>query len=447
MGHVIEFSRITPAYLENMAKKDPNHTVDLTGKIIFVDELRGIQSAQAPKLLISEGRLRLGTVSENRQSVEIEVKGTPTIITTTTQPALEDPEFENRVIPIQIDETEDHTRAVIEHEAELFADPAEGLSQDTRLQGLVDFLSQLKPCKIANPFATLIAKDYPVKNIEARRDFKKLMALSNVVTWLYQNQRRTAKKGVDIAIVTDLADVEKVKTLALAPLRESLAGLSEKEERILEVARESVKTEVKRGVLDEESNGVREEYQALSVKEFMQKTRKTVRHSESWTRDHVKRMADEGYLTPVEQKNAPFTWRYSDLQPESLEIKTEKYSNTIISAWAESYGYTLFDTEKAVPLIPAQLAPRADSEPALGTHSESVPEVQHTPEFEPGQASNEVTHSRSPESIEKVLCRSTFEKSYRRLGRNVTILDSLTQGRCEDCDATSDLILVRVNVS
>ena len=47
-GHVIEFSRITPAYLENMAKKDPNHCVDLTGKILFIDELRGIQSSQAP---------------------------------------------------------------------------------------------------------------------------------------------------------------------------------------------------------------------------------------------------------------------------------------------------------------------------------------------------------------------------------------------------------------
>src|SRR2546427_2983554 len=134
MGHVIEFSRITPAYLENMAKKDPNHAVDLTGKIIFVDELRGIQSSQAPKLLISEGRLRLGTVSENRQSIEIEVKGTPSIITTTAQPALEDPEFENRVIPIQIDETEDQTRAIIQHTAESFMD-VEDLSEDSRLQG------------------------------------------------------------------------------------------------------------------------------------------------------------------------------------------------------------------------------------------------------------------------------------------------------------------------
>src|SRR6266480_2311986 len=149
-GHVIEFSRITPAYLENMAKKDPSHSVDLTGKILFIDELRGIQSSQAPKLLISEGRLRLGTVAENRQSVEVDVKGTPTIITTTTQPALDDPEFENRVIPIQIDETEDQTRAIIRRTAESFMD-VEDLSEDSRLQGLADYLNNLKPYRVKNP--------------------------------------------------------------------------------------------------------------------------------------------------------------------------------------------------------------------------------------------------------------------------------------------------------
>jgi len=411
-GHVIEFSRITPAYLENMAKKDPNHTIDLTGKILFIDELRGIQSSQAPKLLISEGRLRLGTVAENRQSVEVEVKGTPTIITTTTQPALEDPEFENRIIPIQIDQTEDQTRAIIEHEAESFADPAEPLSEDYRLQGLADFLNQLSPHKIANPFATLIAKDYPTKNIEARRDFKKLMALSNVVTWLYQDQRRSAKKGVDIVLVTDLADIEKVRALALSPLRESLAGLSEKEEALLQVAKEAVEEEVSNGQSGlEEAGGLRKAtYQELTIKAFQKGTRKR-RHSESWTRDRVRRLATEGYLEPVEQNKAPYTWRYAELQPETLEIRTDKYSNTILSTWAESYGYQLSEASGLRPRAPpvtAQPSPRALSETGTGTHSESVPKTRHTDESVPTVPGNEPAHGRSPTGLECEYCHEPF---------------------------------------
>src|SRR5206468_12964950 len=93
-------------YAERLTEwREAPRQVDLTGKILIIDELRGIHNAQSPKLLISEGRLRLGSVIAG-EAFEIEVLGTPTIITTTTQPALEDPEFENRILPIQIDETE-----------------------------------------------------------------------------------------------------------------------------------------------------------------------------------------------------------------------------------------------------------------------------------------------------------------------------------------------------
>src|SRR6266487_2285201 len=197
LGIVIEFSRITPSYLENMASKNrpprpvrtkeesdqeylertqkwksQPRTIDLKGKILFIDELRGIQNAQAPKLLISEGRLRLGTVI-NGEPVEIEVIGTPVIITTTTLAVLEDPEFENRVIPIQIDESEQHTKEILGHEAETFADPAEDLGEYKRAEVLTIFFQQLRSFKVANPFSVLIKEDYPTKNIEARRDFPK----------------------------------------------------------------------------------------------------------------------------------------------------------------------------------------------------------------------------------------------------------------------------------
>lgn len=374
LGVVIEFSRITPAFLENMASKEkPKHpnpkdpdyetklaeyeteikkprSIDLSGRILFVDELRGIQSAQAPKLIISEGRLRLGTVDQQRESTTVEVRGTPSIITTTTQAALEDPEFENRVLPVQIDETEDHTKEILEHEAERFADPAEDLTEYSRMKAMVEYFNKLQALKVANPFATEIQNDYPTKNIEARRDFKKLLALSNVVTWLYQNQRRRAKKGLDIVVVTDLSDIEIVKRLALSALRESISGQSEKEDKLLEFARSALNP--------------------LSVHDFMVGTRKTVRRSEQWVRDHVNRLAAEGYLEPVEQNKKPFTWRYAELQPENFDIKTEKYSSEIMSTWADSYGYKLLPLGLDTSQSTTQSFPLSTSEPNSSPKSE-----------------------------------------------------------------------------
>ncbi len=354
MGIVIEFSRITGAYLENMASKDrPRHpnpkdpdyeakleeyesqqrkprSIDLTGKILFIDELRGIQNAQAPKLLISEGRLRLGTVI-NGEPVTIEVRGTPVIITTTTLAVLDDPEFENRVIPIQIDESEEQTQRVLEFEAEEYEDPAQDLGEHQRIQALIGFLDQLKPYGVANPYAGKLAEDYPKRNIEARRDYRKLMNLCNVVTWLHQHQRTTAKKGLDIVSVAELKDLETVKDLALASLRESLAGYSEKEGRILQVLRENLREGL---------------YQPYPIKQIYTLTHRQTRRGEQWTRDHVKRLVEEGYVEErqVTGKEWRLEYRYSELPPETLEIRTKGYSAQVLGEWAQEHGYRLLGT-------------------------------------------------------------------------------------------------------
>jgi hypothetical protein len=362
MGMVIEFSRITGAYLENMASKDhppkPQRRgdiddtyeerllewknalrrVDLTGKILFIDELKGIQNAQAPKLLISEGRLKLGTVI-NGEPVEIEVKGSPVIITTTTLAVLDDPEFENRVIPVQIDESEEQTKRVLEHEAEHYEDPAEDLTEYKKDQALIELFSQLKPYQVANPFARKLADDYPKKNIEARRDYRKLISLCNVVTWLYQHQRVHATKGLDIVVVADLKDVEKVKELALGPLRESLAGVSPYEDKILDFLKEEKRVE-----RDSFGNEQGRYYEWKTVKDVYRAIREQTRRGEQWTRDHVNRLVQEGYIEE-HPDNIPgrkgLRYRYAELQPEILELNTEQYSRQVLTDWAQKHGYRI----------------------------------------------------------------------------------------------------------
>ncbi len=419
MGIVIEFSRITPAFLENMANKDrPRHpnpkapdyeakleeyererkkprSIDLTGKILFIDELRGIQNAQAPKLMISEGRLRLGTVDVNRESVELEVGGTPVIITTTTLAVLEDPEFENRVIPIQIDETEDQTERVLEYQASSYGDPAQDLTEHTRTQALVDFFKQLKPYDVANPYSWQLARDYPKKNLEARRDYPKLMNLCNVVTWLYQYQRRHAKKGLDIFLVTTLSDIETVKGLALPSLKESLTGVSEKEQAILDFL-QGQKEEQK----DSFGNVEKTIYSSVTCSDVYAGTRKKTRKGEDWTRKRLKRLVDEGYAEEEEAKPRRFQYRYSEFPPETLEIKTNLYSNQVEEEWAKALGYTLLGERLAVNSSTSQGQAESGSYPNSEQVIPRYAPYQHrtlaTGEYQLGQAGNRVVDEQQP---------------------------------------------------
>jgi hypothetical protein len=408
MGIVIEFSRITGAYLENMAKakssvpkpvmrkevsreeyedqlklwREQPRRVDLTGKIIFVDELRGIQNAQSPKLLISEGRLRLGTVIDG-QPVEIEVVGTPVIITTTTLAALEDPEFENRVIPLQVDESDDQTKGILEFEADGYEDPSGDPMAEKRFAAIIELLQKLQPRDVAIPYAKQIADAYPVQVLEARRDYPKLMSLVSIIAWLHQHQRVRARnqKMLSVVVVAEPQDFEKAKKLALPSLRESLSGVSVKENVILEALQENQ-------CVDSFGNKIGP-YNYMTLKEILAKTKRGFRRGKSWAREHVTRLVEEGYVEedPSNGKGKENKYCYSGRQPEGLEFAITPVD---IQTWALKKGYTLVDESQQVgltgnssPLTPAEpanlaylenaklSAPSNQTEPDLGLRATS----------------------------------------------------------------------------
>ncbi|HZY95349.1 MAG TPA: hypothetical protein VFE98_10930 [Candidatus Bathyarchaeia archaeon] len=362
MGVVIEFSRITGAYLENMAKsqatskpvmrkeisneeyvaelkawREQPRRIDLSGKILFIDELRGITNSQSPKLLISEGRLRLGTVI-NGEPVEIEVVGTPSVITTTTLASMQDPEFENRIIPMQIDESAEQTNRVLDYEADGFEDPSEDYSEEPRTKALLDLLQGLKPYEVANPYAHLIKAEYPSSSIESRRDFPKLMSSINVVAWLYQEQRRKARKGLTVAVVAEPQDIEIVRALAEASLRESLSGVSAKEDAILAVLTDAS---------EKDSFGTVTGYEYLTIKEIHRNVRRQVRKGEQWVRDHVDRLCLDGYVEE-HPDNKPGKkgqrFRFAELSPETLNIRADEYAKQVtVDSWAQERGWQLLD--------------------------------------------------------------------------------------------------------
>jgi hypothetical protein len=266
--------------------------------------------------------------------VEIEVVGTPSVITTTTLASMQDPEFENRIIPIQIDESAEQTDRVLDYQADAFEDPSEDYSEEPRTKALLDLLQSLKPYEVANPYAHLIKAEYPSSSIESRRDFPKLMSLVNVHAWLYQHQRRKARKGLTVAVVAEPQDIEIVRALAEASLRESLSGVSAKEDAILVVLREAS---------EKDSFGNSANYEYLTVKEIHRNVRRQVRKGEQWVCDHVDRLCLDGYVEE-HPDNKPGKkgqrFRFAELSPETLNIRADEYAKQVsVDGWAQERGW------------------------------------------------------------------------------------------------------------
>jgi hypothetical protein len=315
LGMVMEYTRITSAYLDNLGK-NTGGTLNVTGKILLVEEARGVQNTQAPKLMISEGKLKLGTMDKGKP-IEVETIGRPAILTTTTLPGLEDSEFENRLFPIQADESETQTKKVLEMEAAEYLNPVNADNQDLDLP-IADLIKRLSAVEVAIPFADQVSAHYPSENLAARRDYRKLMNLTAVITYLYQYQRQGFTKNGDRVITSEIRDLELALDIAGGPLQESLQGISQKDQPILDYLRENTNA---------------------TVAEITLKLRSKIRRGKSWIRDHLNNLDQEGYVE-IDREHEPYHYRLSETQPpDKLPMFPVKMTSQDLLKWAETNGY------------------------------------------------------------------------------------------------------------
>jgi len=233
-SNVERFSRITKAAPDRLGQ-------NFDGRILYIDELRGAEAAQASlRVWISEGSLHLLTteLDENGKIVtkEIETNGTPVFITTHAGTMI-DEELLNRVFLVSIDESKKQTRAVMDFEAEEFMDP----HFDDRLEPdpvICKFLEILQPWDVKIPFAKKLAEYFPADSVKARRDFRKLLNLIYVCAFLHQYQRPMAQDPKDKTKTFILAMPEDfliVWRLASESMRNTLLNLQQRFVEVLEL--------------------------------------------------------------------------------------------------------------------------------------------------------------------------------------------------------------------
>lgn len=174
--------------------------------------------------LMSEGKLRYEVVQKGSngalQTIVIEKQGPVSFIVTTTKNKL-NPENETRMLSLEVDDSEDQTRAVLRKVAEV-----EGYNKSPQaidFQAWQDFQRWLAVGQrnVVIPFAKTLATMVPAKTVRMRRDFKQLICAIKAHALLHRRHRERNEEGAIRATIDE--DYRAVRAL----MRDLLAASSE----------------------------------------------------------------------------------------------------------------------------------------------------------------------------------------------------------------------------
>lgn len=166
--------------------------------------MSGEYSTYLIRTLLSEGCLRHGTVEstpDGLKPVMVVREGPAGLITSTTQVTLH-PENETRLLTINVDDTEQHTAAVMQAIAAGAGRPVDMAEWHELQYWLAD-----GPRGVVVPFAMALAEAIPPIATRLRRDFGLLLALIRAHALLHRATRPLDKRGQVVATIGDYAVV------------------------------------------------------------------------------------------------------------------------------------------------------------------------------------------------------------------------------------------------
>ncbi|MEO9181200.1 MAG: hypothetical protein ABI298_06080, partial [Acidimicrobiales bacterium] len=199
---LVTFSAITSQALYYLGNGE------LSRKVLSIAEEQGAaRAAYALKLLVSEGRLSIASTGKDRSTGRLatanyEVAGPVALVMTTTATDI-DPELENRLIVLGVDENRSQTQAILDAQrrgATLGGLVARSARDDVRRRH-ANAQRLLVPFPVVIPDVT---GEFPATATRHRRDHAKLLSIIAAVTMLHQFQREHHSVDVGDAVVTYL---------------------------------------------------------------------------------------------------------------------------------------------------------------------------------------------------------------------------------------------------
>jgi hypothetical protein len=198
---------------------------DLRHKMLCIGEFAGLQSETGNpwlRQLLTEGNIRYVVTGEDRgegrTSHDLVIEGPVGLIMTTTAQKLH-PEDESRMLSLFLDDSPEHTAAVLRSQAMKEAGLEHAPSDTVPWQALHKWVAAGSKAVVI-PFGLDLAAKADPTNGRMKRDFPKVLALVKAHALLHQATREQDANG---RIMATLADYEAVHALLAVPLSEGQA--------------------------------------------------------------------------------------------------------------------------------------------------------------------------------------------------------------------------------
>ncbi len=195
--YCIKKTRISPTAFTywHSSTFEPEWTWD--GKVFYCEDIsEGVLNSDVFKVMCSSGSS--ATVTIKQRAVDIEIKGKPVVITTTSS-ASPNPEMIRRFVLLQLDESVDQTKAIMKRHAEF---KKEGIVPEYN-PNFLEALKLLKRTKVKVPFAELICQHFPEENIIMRTNFPRFLDFISASTAFHQFQRQKDEQDFVLAEAQD----------------------------------------------------------------------------------------------------------------------------------------------------------------------------------------------------------------------------------------------------
>jgi hypothetical protein len=220
--HATRISRQALFYIEGGL----THKFVVLGERKRVNDDDAADSTSALRQMQSEGKLTQAVSERSKDGKSWtapprEIRGPiASVETTTLKPEGIFKEDLNRVLLLQIDESPQQTKRILEHAAKQYGPKTESPDRNAIIQKHHAFQLRLKPYKVAIPFAEELMRHIPTAKIEARRIGKQILAVIEAITVLHQAQREQDTAG---RLIATQKDYEIARRILVKPLGESLA--------------------------------------------------------------------------------------------------------------------------------------------------------------------------------------------------------------------------------
>ena len=245
--HVLEFTRLTGAFLERYFSKQ-----SIDRKILYLQELGNNVPFQL-HLTLSEGMIRLGCVERKDgefQPVEVIAEGQPFLWATSVE-WFSSQDLLHRCLILNLDESEEQTEEIIKFQNKLSMDPIYREKFERFGDGCVRIFRKLwedapRDVDVVVPYAEVLRENIKIlRDVKLRRDWSKLLSLLKASAILFYKHRPKLRINNNEIIVSTVDDLREVLPLFTTSFKTTLKNVSEKEEKIIECLKDGLSLTIK----------------------------------------------------------------------------------------------------------------------------------------------------------------------------------------------------------